>query len=206
MVCASVSERKESFLNRPHLRNQFRAGERRTPDAGLAAEPMPEPKETAFERKSLSAEAFRGRRGGEVERSEHVPRDVRPHSTITVADHVFRQTSNRSLPRIPAKVAPRLSSVRQSRATWQCDRPQTCVPRTSRATRLLPLVRWPVSSALTTASWRKAASSSRYGAATAALVSSHAVLRTPQTDRNLERAVEGGVLSASLSSGRAAVA
>jgi hypothetical protein len=71
-----LAKREEPFLNRQHVRNQFRTGERRTPCRGITAKAMPEPKEAAIERQRLAAEPFRRRRGGEVERTEEVPRDV----------------------------------------------------------------------------------------------------------------------------------
>ena len=49
---------KEPFLNRQDFRDQFRAGERRAPSTGIAAEAMPEPKEAAIEREGLPAERF----------------------------------------------------------------------------------------------------------------------------------------------------
>ncbi len=81
------AEGKEAFLNRQYFRDQFRAGQRGTTGIRIAAKTMPEPKEATIERERLLAEAFRRGRGGQVERTEHVARHVRP-AELALADDI----------------------------------------------------------------------------------------------------------------------
>src|SRR3989338_8336083 len=83
------AEGKEPLLNRQDFGDKFRTGERRSSGGRIAAEAMPEAKDAAVEREGLAAEAFRGRRGGEVERTEQVPTDVGP-AQLSLADDVFQ--------------------------------------------------------------------------------------------------------------------
>lgn len=71
----------------------------------VAAEATPSPKEAATERERLPAEAFRGGRGGEVERTEHVAGHMCPLQ-LALPTTSFRYAGSRSLPRMPANAAP----------------------------------------------------------------------------------------------------
>jgi hypothetical protein len=64
------TESKQPLFDRQHRVDQFRAGQRRAADAVIAAEAMPQSKESTIERQRLAAEVFRRRRGRHVECAE----------------------------------------------------------------------------------------------------------------------------------------
>jgi hypothetical protein len=73
---------KSRFSIGQHFGDEFRTGERGASGGWIAAEAMPEAKEAAVEREGLAAEAFRGLRGSEVERTEQVPGERGPRKIV----------------------------------------------------------------------------------------------------------------------------
>ncbi len=86
-----LSQGEEPLLDRQDLGDQFRSSERRSTGAGIATEAMPEPKQSAIERKRLAAEACRRWGRGEIEGAEQVARQV-GLTELPPADDVFEGT------------------------------------------------------------------------------------------------------------------
>ena len=101
-----LAQRREPFLDRQYLRDQLRPRKGRAAGVRIATEAMPQPKQPTVERERFTAEPFRSRRVGEVEGAQQVSGDVRP-TKLTLAGDVTQIGGRRSLPRIPAKGAPR---------------------------------------------------------------------------------------------------
>ena len=81
-----LAQRRESFLDRQDLRDQLRPGEGRPAGVRIATEAMPQPKQATVERERLTAEPFRGWRPGEVEGAQQVSGDVGPTQLTLPSD------------------------------------------------------------------------------------------------------------------------
>ena len=151
-----LAEGKKPLLNRqrPSRSIARESGAHRA--RRVAPKPMPQAKQPTIEHERLPAEPFGRRRGGEIERTEDVSCHVRP-TKLPLTDDVFQiggqaVTAQDAGERVAENGRQHVGAPRRGNAI---DHKRRATKAQSQ--RLSPFVRWPVSSAFSTASCRNAA-------------------------------------------------